>query len=63
MDESGRFIHNNMDRLKLEVLVTGDDQEACATASELLSPMLILYRPRENAPIAIVDRIIRSAYQ
>ncbi|MCK8457896.1 hypothetical protein [Sphingomonas faeni] len=61
--ESGRFIHANMDRLKLEVLVTGDDREACATALELLRPMLILHRPRENAPVAIVDRIIRSAYQ
>lgn len=61
--DSGRFIYANMDRLKLEVLVTGDDREACDAADKLLRPMLIRHRPRENAPVAIVDRIIRSAYQ
>lgn len=60
--DSGRFIHANMDRLQLQAIVIGDDQEACNTADKLLRPMLILHRPRENAPIAIVDQIMRSAY-
>lgn len=61
--DSGRFIHANMDRLKLQVIVIGDDQEACDTADKLLRPMLILHQPRENAPIAIVDQAIQAAYE
>jgi hypothetical protein len=60
---AGHFIHENIDWLELQVLVLGGDREACQTADSLLRPMLILHRPRENVPIAIVDEAVRRSYR
>jgi len=60
---AGRFIHKNIAWLELQVLVLGGDREACKTADSLLRPMLILHRPRENVPMAIVDEAVQQSYR
>ena len=54
---AGQYIHANMDRLRLEVLITGDDHAACQLADKLLGPMKELYSPRENVPASIVKQV------
>jgi hypothetical protein len=54
---AGRYINTNMDRLRLEVLITGSNSAACKLADELIGPMKALHSPRENVPASIVKLV------
>lgn len=47
---AGEFIHDNLDRLELQVLVTGTGAEARRTAEKLVGPMIEFHKPSANAP-------------
>lgn len=44
----GRFIHDHLDELELEVLLVGSDRAAARTTRALVGHMLALHRPPKN---------------
>lgn len=48
--KAGEFIHANLDRLELQILVTGTGAEARRTAEKLVGPMIELLKPSESVP-------------
>lgn len=52
----GKYIFENRHSLKLQVLITGDDQMACQLAAALRGPMIKLHEPRENVRKRGVDQ-------
>lgn len=49
---AGRLVHENLDRLELEVLPTGADWQARKTALKLRGPMIRLLQPVWTVPSA-----------
>lgn len=49
---AGELINANLDRLDVEVLITGTDGRARESAKQLKTPMLRLHRPVWSAPNA-----------
>jgi hypothetical protein len=50
---AGQLVHENLDRLEVEVLITGSDWQARETARKLKGPMIRFHRPVwtvSNAP-------------
>jgi hypothetical protein len=59
----GAFIHEHMDELGLQVLIVGNDQRACGDTVRLLRGMLSRRRPRENAPLGVIDNAVKASYR
>jgi hypothetical protein len=58
-DPAGTFIYANRDRMRLQVLVTGDNADAAKVASKLKGWMLVRHKPRMNSP---KDVVMKAAF-
>ena len=54
---SGIYIHDNLEVLDLQVLLVGDDIEACKVTPRLKTAMTARHQPSENVP----PRLVRQA--
>ena len=59
---SGQYINDNLDRLQVEVLVTGDvnEEHAAITARQLKPLMIERHKPQLNVPADVIAQRIES---
>lgn len=60
---AANYIYENLDRLELQVLITGDGPKNCEIAAELRKAMIKLHEPTENVARKIVQAAIQSTYE